>query len=324
MAEERWKGALIGLGQMAWKYDGGRASDPEDPRTHASAYGARGDGILAGGCSPDPREREMFARALDLPVFETPEDLLRVVRPRVVSICSPTSFHTSHVMCCLEAGVPLIWLEKPPAASLAELDALRREARGRARVLVHYHRRYAPFFRLLRREIRRGSLGPFRGGEVVYSRGLASNGIHFVDLVLFLWDVAGVPEISFRHVSAFGEDYPTFALVVGGGEILFRGVDVPGHLFEGSFSFDDARVRFADGGERGGVEMRRENPRYPGFFHYHPEASPLDGAGLRGCLAAALEDLFAAFREGRDPESNLDTSWGAEAVVEALRGGKTR
>jgi len=320
MAEERWKGALIGLGQMAWKYDGGRASDPEDPRTHASAYGARGDGMLAGGCSPDPREREIFSRALGLPVFETPEDLLRVLRPQVVSICSPTPFHGAHVLCCLEAGVPLIWLEKPPAASLAELETLQREVRGRARVLVHYHRRYAPFFRLLRREIRQKRFGSFRGGEVVYSRGLASNGIHFVDLVLFLWDVAGVPEISFRHVSAFGEDYPTFALVVGGGEILFRGVDVPGHLFEGSFSFDDARVRFADGGERGVVEVRRENPRYPGFFHYHPGASPLDGAGLRGCLAAALEDLLAAHGDGRDPESNLDTSWGTAAVMEALRG----
>ena len=90
MAEERWKGALIGLGQMAWKYDGGRASDPGDPRTHASAYGARGDGVLAGGCAPDPRERERFARALGLPAFETPEEMLRVLRPRVVSICSPT------------------------------------------------------------------------------------------------------------------------------------------------------------------------------------------------------------------------------------------
>ena len=118
-----YRAAIVGLGNIAWLFDCDRDA-PAIINTHVSAYLNNPRIELVGGCSPVAVEREQFAAAFGVAVYESMEELLAETGPDIVSICSPSEFHFVQTRKCLERGVPMVWLEKPSASSLAEIDRL--------------------------------------------------------------------------------------------------------------------------------------------------------------------------------------------------------
>ena len=81
--------------------------------------------------------------ALGIPVFADCETLLDRMGGQIdaVSICTPPQFHTSIARKCIMAGLHVL-LEKPPAASLGEIESLLEVARpGRATLCFSWHSR---------------------------------------------------------------------------------------------------------------------------------------------------------------------------------------
>lgn len=90
---------------------------------------------LAGVCDPrplaaDPALRDEFGDLLtDVPWHEDLEGMLAAAGPAVTVVCTPIHTHTRLTLAALAAGSHVL-LEKPPAATLADFEALDAAARA--------------------------------------------------------------------------------------------------------------------------------------------------------------------------------------------------
>ncbi|MBN2564009.1 MAG: Gfo/Idh/MocA family oxidoreductase [Phycisphaerae bacterium] len=316
---EKLRCALIGLGRIAWRFDAGRAPD-EPAQTHWRAYHRNPRCELISGFSPEEKDRADFEKAAQTPAVASLDELLRT-EPDVVSVCSPTELHAEQVLHCLEHGVRMIWLEKPPATNLADLDRIIETARRHdATVLVNYMRRYSRLYAVLKDLLSGSELGAPLDIAVHYSRGLELNGSHFIDLVLWLLDD---PE-SFAVEVERGtgqEPSPTFTLRIPDRPVArFVGHAADYHINDVIVTFSHGRATVLSGGLEVRVERRVENKLFPGF--YRLGEIPPDFLGTPGrdqCFDEALADLIAAGDEGRAARSNLETARGTQRVIEAVR-----
>jgi len=179
--------------------------------THVDAWKAN-EGVEVTSVVDDcPFARER-ARAQGLKAYQTVTDLLKSEKLNAVSICSPPSFHPSHALTLLDAGVPVL-CEKPLAADLVSAQEL---IDGAAQSGVEFQLatkfRHVPDIRKARDLIRHGIIGDpltfhveFSGLTDMSNRWnskhalsgggvLIDNGCHAVDTVRFL--LSGITKIQ--------------------------------------------------------------------------------------------------------------------------------
>ncbi len=312
-----YRAALIGLGNVAFKYDTARPGGAA-PLSQAGALLAHPAVALAGGASPEAADRAAFSQAFGLPAFETPEELLRELAPDIVGICSPTALHYEHASLCLESRIPMVWLEKPACASLPELDALIHTAgQGRStKLLVNYMRRYEPAHRKLRQIILNGGLGDIISVQVTYSRGLLNNGSHMVDQAFFLLGDGGEAALLAPPTRSSPLN-PWFTFRIGAVPVSVVGMDLPYHANDITITGTRARAAIVHGGMDLRLERLAEHELFPGFFRLVD--APTDGIGpadLGRTMINALADLIDAHEAGREPVSNLATARQTQHVIE--------
>jgi predicted dehydrogenase len=288
--------------------------------SHAAALATHPGVELVGGCSPEARDREDFAAATGLAVHADFEEMLEALRPDLVSICSPTGAHPGQTRACLERGVPLVWLEKPPAQDLIqaeELEALRLGLGGRTAILVNFQRRYAEPYIRLRQAVRDETLGPCRQVELHYSRGLVPNGSHMLDLLFFVF---GERPCDLLWVEQGGPENPSFALRLREGPlVLVSGCALPYHNVDFSVTCEGGRLSMLHGGQTSRVEARVEHELYPGFFRLTEVPPDLLGTGgLDFSFERALEDLLHCGKTGGTPRSSLASSLSGQRLMEAV------
>lgn len=314
------KAALIGLGDIAWRYDGGRAGPNAAALTHASVYDRDPRTTLTVGLSPDADERAAVEAALGIQTTDSLSALLET-RPDIVSICSPSALHAEHLRACIAAGVPMVWLEKPPATTLADLDAVIAANTGATTVVVNFQRRYQAPYMALRDLCRSGELGRCRHIQASYSRGLETNGSHMVDQVLFLAGDGRPVSLDWAWPTG-GPDNPGFALTFDDGpSAIVTGLDLPYHCIDIAAVFDGGRVSVLHGGLTAVLERRVEHELFPGFHRLRPASDPRFPAtcDLGGAMTAALDDLIAAHESGQDARSSLTTARTGQALIQAVR-----
>lgn len=314
-----YRAALCGLGNIAWQFDRNRP-DSEICLSHAGAYRGQAKTVLAAGFSPEKEDRDAFGQTYDLPAYDSLDELLACEKPDIVSICSPSQFHCEQVMACIAHAVPMIWLEKPPALTLAETDALKAAAAGRSTVAVNYQRRYLPLYRELRERCRSGTLGPCRQMLATYSRGLETNGSHILDILFFLAGDRDDHRLQWVSNAADPEN-PSFALTIGDMEAMVIGAALPYHNVDISATFDGGRLSVIHGGMTGRVEERVEHELFPGFYRLKErEAAEFSGlSGVAGGMENALQDLIDAHEKRRAPLSGLHSARRTMALMEAVR-----
>jgi predicted dehydrogenase len=319
--EKTYRAALVGLGNIAWRFDqnvGGRHS-----LTHASAYVQNHRTSIVGGCSPDEGDRVAFERTFGVLAYKTLEKLIDETEPDIVSICSPSGFHYRQVVYCLEKEISMIWLEKPPAGSLSELDALLQAQTGRggkSKVLVNYQRRYAECYRLLKTLYRDDVLGKCRFVHINYSRGLELNGSHILDMLFFIAGDGAKYELEWISTSKDLEN-PSFALTLENGvEVIVSGLSLPYHCIDISLVCDKGRISVLHGGMTPRIEKKVEHELFPGFYRLKESEEHLLGPGGFGaCMEEALKDLINAFEGDLQLQSGLATARNAQALVEEVR-----
>ena len=214
---KKYRAALVGLGNIAWRFDQ-KNNDVDIGLTHASSYMKHDRVEIVGGCSPEPDDRKSFEKVYKVQTFKTIEEMLPAVKPDIVSICTPAEHHYDQVMYCLQHSIPMIWLEKPPATSLADLDNLIREngqPQGRSKILVNYQRRFSESYIWLQSLYKDQTLGACRLIQINYSRGLENNGSHLLDILFFIVGLEG--EYRLEWVSDSRSASPSFALTFQNG-----------------------------------------------------------------------------------------------------------
>jgi len=195
----RYRGALIGAGGVA-------------RLAHLPAFAATAERLeLVAVVDTDPGARV----PADLPLFSSPDQLLKAGPLDFLDVCTPTSTHLELVTWGLERGLHIL-CEKPVALTVAEAQRIAAAARRAGRVVMPCHQyRYNPAWRQLRAWLEEGAIGrwhlaqfevwrphadhgtqvtgatPWRGLRS-HSRGgvLLDHGTHLLYLVL---DVAGPP-----------------------------------------------------------------------------------------------------------------------------------
>ncbi len=311
--------AIIGLGNIAWCYDHGQPLH-DIGKTHASVISANPRTELIAGADPDSAARAAFSETLDV---ETHNDLdsLLALQPDLVSICSPSELHCAHLTACIEAGIEMIWLEKPAATTLSELDrALRMwEQNGRRSIIcVNFQRRFMPAYQTLRNAAI--DHGNPKGISLVYSRGLETNGSHIIDMAFACLGDPGDYDLLWASADY---DNPSFAARIGETEVVAQGMTLDYHCIDLSITFAEGREAVLHGGMTALTESRIEHAAYPGFYrlsnakqHLQPEEA-LHGMGT--AMSASLQDLLAARDQQRQPASSLLTARQSQALIDSIR-----
>ena len=110
----------------------------------------------------DPQASYLDMIGLDVPRFETVDEMLAATKPDLYFIGSPNSFHLDNIRSGLEADVPHIFTEKPVVVSMAEtmeLGRLLAKHGGASRLMVGLVLRYSQHMVDLRTAIADGALG---------------------------------------------------------------------------------------------------------------------------------------------------------------------
>jgi predicted dehydrogenase len=318
--QRAYRAAIVGLGNIAWRFDRSQISRPGS-LSHAGAYVRNNRTIIGGGYSPDKGDRNAFQKAFGVPVYASLADLLDQESPDIVSISSPAPWHFSQTLACLKKKVPMIWLEKPAAGSLQELDQLLEvSGQGRSTVMVNFQRRYCPAYQNLRRVYQEQHLGTCGLIQLTYSRGLEVNGSHILDMLFFV--TGDQAQWHLEWASAHGDrENPCFSLLLANGpRVMVAGLSLPYHCIDMALTCDQGRVSILHGGMTAVVEVRVEHELFPGFYRLRHTGDEILGvSGLNGSMEAALDDLLDAFEQQREPASNLKTARASLALIEEVR-----
>jgi predicted dehydrogenase len=179
---------IVGGGNIAGGFDAARPAGAV-PMTHAGAYTAHEGFRIAACVEPDAGRRADFMERWQVPRgFATLADAEAAgVRPRVVSICSPTASHAADLEAALRLQPAAIFCEKPVTPSVQETRRWVEACRAAGVLLaVNHTRRWAPDVVRLRDELAAGHWGALRSLAGLYNKGVLNNGGHLVDLVHFL------------------------------------------------------------------------------------------------------------------------------------------
>ncbi|MGI6454898.1 MAG: Gfo/Idh/MocA family protein [bacterium] len=109
---------------------------------------------------------------LDVPCFDSLEEMMTQVKPDIVSITSPPQFHVEQALLAMKYGAQLV-MEKPLAMNLADLQRLVDGVREhQSKSVVSFVLRWNPLFSIIRSLIDDGAFGELFYGEVDYYHGI--------------------------------------------------------------------------------------------------------------------------------------------------------
>lgn len=145
--------------------------------------------------------------------FSDHREMLRTLKPDLVSVCVPNRFHRMFTVDALESGCHVL-CEKPPAASLEDAERMEQAAKENGRLLSYaFQLRHSRNVAFLKEKVDRGDFGKIYGARVQWLRrrgipgwgsftdmeiqgggSLIDIGVHMLDLAAYLLDY---PEIDY-------------------------------------------------------------------------------------------------------------------------------
>jgi predicted dehydrogenase len=301
------------------------------PYSHASALAAVPGVELTAGVDLSPAARDAFTtrwsgRWPGLRAYDDTAAMLAEQRPELVCVATPDHLHVPVALAAIDAGVRMLFCEKPIAIDLADADRLVAAAAATGTTVnVNYTRRWRPEFVDARERVRAGDIGPL--GQVFGQTGgpramLFRNLTHILDLLCYFAD--DEPEWVTAELEPGFEDYGTVYRGDGGRDPASE----PGGW---------AHVVFRNG-VRGYVAGARSLPAgeatqllgRDGRIVLDVEGARLIGAGVdpavrrlaprftRAGMAAAVADLVDSHRAGRAPASPPAAARMTVALTDAI------
>jgi predicted dehydrogenase len=313
---------IIGCGNIAGRFDESAPSD-RLPLTHAGAFRAHGGYKMVACVEPDRQRRAEFMQHWSIAEGHDNVALLkdRVGAFDIVSICSPTALHASHLGAAIELRPRLIFCEKPVTPSVRESEYWNQKCEEAGILLaVNHTRRWAPDVQRLAVELRDGKWGALRAVVGHYNKGAMNNGGHMIDLLRLL-----VGELNIVSVGApswdFWQDDPTVPAN------LLSDSGVPVYLnatHAGDFSFFELELFTSEAVlamEGGGAQwrIRRAEPSAT-FKGYKSLGNSQSQAGeYSQAMTNAAANIEAAVLRGEALASTGESALRAQRVCERMR-----
>ena len=275
----------------------GRGEKPESPHAtnHASAYLAA-DGIdLVGIVEPDKSLAEKIGASYQsIELFKNIFDLRKKhSQVDIFCIATPTAEHYPTTLTALDFSPKLIALEKPAARSSLELqNLLDRCLQANVRVLVNYTRRYSKDIVAELEQIRNGAYGDIQNVTCMYTKGIANNGSHAIDILYSVFKKLKIryaarrrhrPEIQDWDIDCvlIGDDTSPIHMIVSAEELYSR--------FSVEFACAKAVIKIDEQGKYIQRIFPKQVPEKTG--HIYLDYSQLENR--RTDLSAALDNFVA-------------------------------
>jgi predicted dehydrogenase len=317
---------IIGCGAIAsdgWEQDVRQVPGYQLlPYSHAGVFRRHPKTRLVAAADTDPQRLRAFGerwgvRALYLDHREmlAREDL------EVVSIATPTRVRHALTLDVARSRVRGIFMEKPVARTLGEVDEMIAACRSVGiKVAVNHYRTYDPYFRAARALILNGEIGELRGALATWKEGFSEGGCHLFDLLRYT--VRSEVDWVFAHL-----DEDRSQVDPGGNAYLVyrNGVRTSVHMPWSNHA--PPSVEFL--GSEGMIRMGFYQPQWWKFVRHGNRTIPVEwpfpgrNDGYSG-MYMALDELLQAMDGGAEPASTLeDARTVLEITVALLKSGQS-
>lgn len=324
------KAVLIGLGQVAWRFD-------EEPGrkavwTHLGAYRACGGRItVAGAFDPSEEARQAFAdRHPDVPVFGDIGEMMRRCTPDVVSICAPNDKHLDAIQACFAAHSPrAVWCEKPLATSEEDAAEIARLCeQSNALLIVSYVRNWHPLWRRFKARLDGGEIGRLESVRIAMPNRLWSIGSHAMSLLCWLGgEVSSMQAMNIPALEETGEPAVSglFRFTSGATGILQVTGLKDNLLVEAEAIGTEGRLTCREGSGTISAERFEDSARYSGYRELSSPAVELVEASAAHSPFTAIATEIADALDGKadapayDPKDALMVQALLERLADAAR-----
>ena len=258
--------AIIGLGQVGQGYDYENL-DSSIQLTHATALKYHNEFDLIAAVDSSKHQRSRYSKKFSTPVFSNLDSLYSKYKPDIAVIAVSTPDHFDVFQEVLSHNPKGIVLEKPIAETISDARQMQKIALNYKTVVsVNYIRRFNPAIIKLKNLINQGAFGKIYKGTAWYTKGIAHNGSHFIDLFCWLFgDVENVSVLSCKRNWSNKDPEPDICL-------HFKHADIymfSGHEEEFSISCfnligENGMVSYEDG-KAIEISLAFEDPLYDGY-----------------------------------------------------------
>jgi myo-inositol 2-dehydrogenase/D-chiro-inositol 1-dehydrogenase len=285
---------------------------------------------LAAVCDLDRQKAERNARKFGgQTVYTDPEKMLSEADLDAVIVCVGPEWHSRLAIQVMEAGLP-VYTEKPPAISSADARNMLESSRRLDKFcMTGFKKRFAPAYRKARSAITQDDFGPLSLLSIDYACGpsyandptnprsqfLLDFCVHILDLSRYLCD-------DVAEVYALTKDETTYAV-----NLLFRngalGVLALSAHRDWNVSTEKVEIT-GSAGQFMSVENSVQLIRYSGSTvvdWHNPTFSTARGDSLLETgFQPELMEFVTCVRDGRVPESSIDSSYRTMCLYEAIVG----
>lgn len=313
---------IVGCGNIAGGFDANRPSS-DLPLTHAGAFSRNPGFALAACVEPNDAKREAFMARWNIPTgfASLTQAIAANLRPKVVSICSPTAAHANDIQTALALKPRIIFCEKPITMSAGETEHWVNTCQQSGVLLaVNHTRRWAPDVIRLKTMLDSGEWGRLRSMNAVYNKGILNNGGHMIDLVQYLAGplavlCAGMP------VRDHWSDDPTVPALMSTAEGVPFSLNIAHAsdyaIFELELVMANGVLTMENGGMNWRVRRTIQNPFFQGYHSLGPATETAGEYTL--AMSAAVANVYGAATCGEPLASDGISALSAQRICQKIR-----
>ena len=323
---EPYRVGVIGCGRISSTID----DEVQDnasvvlPFAHTAAYMEEPRVRVVAAADPLQEKREAYRRRWGVErMYEDHEALLEREQLDIVSVCTRAEERPGVVIACAEAGVKVIFAEKPLAWSLGEAETMLAACRRHGVKLgVGCLRRWHPFYRKAKQLLDEGEIGKVLQITGYCGSSLSHDGSHWVDLMRFFAGDAPVEWLvgEIGDPAALTDDWDRYG---GNAYVAFRNgargylrmMGTGAAVQEWDIIGERGRIRALDGGREfelwrragGGKADRPVREAFP-----RPQRLPSP-------TAQAVADMVACVETDKEPDCSGEDGYAALEIALAMR-----
>ena len=305
----RYKSYIIGCGKIAGLYDN---LNDEFVYSHAAAYNQHNQVDIVGCWDLNINNSKKLTEIYNIDEYDCSYiDAIKIVKPDIVSICTPEKTHFEYVMSILESNfVPkVIFLEKPVCSNKDELKRLISSSNLKnVKIVVNHSRRFDELHKNLKKKIKKNSFGKLIKSDVIYYGGWQHNGTHVIDTLRFLFD----DEIEFEAlINSYDTEYENdpnldFKCKFKKNQALVYLTTMDEkyyQLFEFDFKFERARIRIENFGSHLSYESMLINRMYEKVLVQ--SNSPISSESTLSSMQSAIKKIIDHLEIGVSLDGHL-------------------
>lgn len=258
---------IIGLGNVGMGYDINSSSI----QTHSKAINLHNKFILSGAVEVDKRKGFLFKKIFKKPVYKNIKTALKLIKPKIIIISTPTNTHLRVITQILKYYKPnIIVCEKPCGTSFNQsLNIVNLCKKNKIKLYVNFPRLSDPGVIKIKKKFLSGHFKMPVSGSVYYSRGALNNASHFLNTLEYWFGKIIRSKLINKgdKFSKFDQNSSFFLSFKMGNFLIIPTEDK--NKFANSIEIfaKNGRLIYEKGGKKITWQKNITNTRYPLKFH---------------------------------------------------------